>query len=186
MPTPPFDRAAPPLARAAIVAAARGWIGTPYRHQASLKGAGADCLGLVRGVWRELIGPEPETAPPYPRDWAEGQVAARTAEGQVAARTAEGQGVAETGEAQTPDPSATGLVEAARRHLVEIAPAEAAAGDVVLFRWRDRLPARHAGILTGPDAFVHAYDGSAVVESPLGPWWRRRIVHAFRFPGVTD
>ena len=28
------------------------WIGTPYRHQASLKGVGCDCLGLVRGVWR--------------------------------------------------------------------------------------------------------------------------------------
>lgn len=31
-----------------IVAAARGWIGTPYLHQASLKGVGTDCLGLVR------------------------------------------------------------------------------------------------------------------------------------------
>ncbi len=28
-----------------IVRAARGWIGTPYRHQASLKGVGTDCLG---------------------------------------------------------------------------------------------------------------------------------------------
>ena len=55
----------------AVVAAARAWIGTPYRHQASLKGAGADCLGVVRGVWRELIGPEPEPPPPYARSWAE-------------------------------------------------------------------------------------------------------------------
>lgn len=58
-------------ASAAVVAAARRWIGTPYRHQASLIGAGADCLGLVRGVWRELIGPEPEPPPPYARSWAE-------------------------------------------------------------------------------------------------------------------
>ncbi|GLK75990.1 hypothetical protein GCM10008171_12440 [Methylopila jiangsuensis] len=54
-----------------VVAAARGWIGTPYRHQASLRGAGADCLGLVRGLWRELVGPEPEPPPPYARSWAE-------------------------------------------------------------------------------------------------------------------
>ncbi|GLK56308.1 NlpC/P60 family putative phage cell wall peptidase [Methylopila capsulata] len=54
-----------------VVAAARGWIGTPYRHQASLIGAGADCLGVVRGVWRELIGPEPEPLAPYARSWAE-------------------------------------------------------------------------------------------------------------------
>ena len=40
----------------AVVEAARGWLGTPYRHQVSLKGEGADCLGLVRGVWREVAG----------------------------------------------------------------------------------------------------------------------------------
>lgn len=54
-----------------IVAAARSWIGTPYVHQASVKGAGCDCLGLLRGVFRELIGEEPETPPPYSPDWAE-------------------------------------------------------------------------------------------------------------------
>lgn len=59
------------MRRAEIVAAARGWLGTPYRHQASLKGAGCDCLGLVRGVWRDLIGREPEAPPPYTPDWAE-------------------------------------------------------------------------------------------------------------------
>ena len=55
----------------AIVAEARGWIGTPYRHQASLKGVGCDCLGLVRGVWRSLVGEEPEAVPAYSADWAE-------------------------------------------------------------------------------------------------------------------
>lgn len=57
--------------RAAIVAEARSWIGTPYRHQASLKGVGCDCLGLVRGVWRHCIGTEPEAPPTYAPDWAE-------------------------------------------------------------------------------------------------------------------
>jgi len=54
-----------------IVAAAHGWLGTPYWHQASLKGVGCDCLGLVRGVWREIVGPEPEPMRPYSPDWAE-------------------------------------------------------------------------------------------------------------------
>lgn len=54
-----------------LVAAARGWLGTPYHHQASLKGVGADCLGLLRGVWREVKGAEPETPGAYSRDWAE-------------------------------------------------------------------------------------------------------------------
>ncbi|MEM8664339.1 MAG: NlpC/P60 family protein, partial [Pseudomonadota bacterium] len=53
------------------VAAARGWIGTPYHHQASCRGAGCDCIGLVRGVWREMLGPEPERMPAYTPDWAE-------------------------------------------------------------------------------------------------------------------
>ena len=57
--------------RAAALEAARGWVGTPYRHQASFRGEGADCLGLIRGVWREVIGPEPEALQPYSPDWAE-------------------------------------------------------------------------------------------------------------------
>jgi NlpC/P60 family putative phage cell wall peptidase len=57
--------------RAIIVMAARRWIGTPYRHQASLPGIGCDCLGFVRGVWRDVIGVEPEITPPYSPSWAE-------------------------------------------------------------------------------------------------------------------
>lgn len=60
-----------PPTRDDIVVAARRWIGTPYHHQASLRGVGTDCLGLVRGVWRELYGGDAETPPPYSRDWAE-------------------------------------------------------------------------------------------------------------------
>jgi NlpC/P60 family putative phage cell wall peptidase len=59
------------ISRTRIVAIARAWIDTPYRHQASERGVGADCLGLVRGVWRELYGAEPEPVPPYSPDWAE-------------------------------------------------------------------------------------------------------------------
>lgn len=54
-----------------IVQVARQWIGTPYRHQASHKGVGCDCLGLVRGVWREIEGPEPEQIPAYSSAWSE-------------------------------------------------------------------------------------------------------------------
>ena len=57
--------------RAQIVAQARQWIGTPYLHQASLRGCGCDCLGLVRGVWRTVYGSEPEDVPAYTADWGE-------------------------------------------------------------------------------------------------------------------
>jgi NlpC/P60 family putative phage cell wall peptidase len=143
--------------RAAIVAAARRWIGTPYRHQASCRGAGADCLGLVRGVWRELYGREPEVPPPYTPDWAE----ARETAGET-------------------------LAEAARRHLAEIAVEDADAGDVVLFRMRPQGPAKHAAILAAPGRMIHAYSGRAVVETALTPWWRRKLACAFRYPNLEN
>lgn len=61
----------PTITRPTIVAAARAWIGTPYHHQASRRGVGCDCLGLVRGVWRELYGSDAEMPPPYSSDWGE-------------------------------------------------------------------------------------------------------------------
>ena len=36
--------------RADIVAEARAWLGTPWLHQARLKGVGTDCIGLIGGV----------------------------------------------------------------------------------------------------------------------------------------
>jgi NlpC/P60 family putative phage cell wall peptidase len=143
------------LSRAAIIAEARSWIGTPYQHQASLRHVGCDCLGLVRGVWRGVMADrEPEPVPPYAPDWAE-------ASGQES------------------------LALAARRHLVEIAPAEFLPGDVLLFRWRERFPAKHAAIATASDLMVHAHDGAAVAEVSIVSWWRRRLAFAFRFPGVN-
>lgn len=53
------------------VALAESWLGTPYRHRASMRGAGADCLGLIRGIWRARYGREAELPPPYSPSWAE-------------------------------------------------------------------------------------------------------------------
>lgn len=54
-----------------VIVAARAWIGTPYHHQASIRGVGADCLGLIRGVWADLYGEPTERPPAYSRDWGE-------------------------------------------------------------------------------------------------------------------
>ena len=37
-----------------IIAAARTWLGTPWRHQGRLKGVAVDCGGLILGVDKEL------------------------------------------------------------------------------------------------------------------------------------
>jgi NlpC/P60 family putative phage cell wall peptidase len=140
-----------------VVTEALTWLGTPYRHQASLKGVGCDCLGLVRGVWRALYGTEPEAMPAYTPDWAEAR-----------------------GEET--------LADAASRHMAVVTIEGAAAGDVLLFRWRANLPAKHAAIVVSgslSDAaprFIHAHQGAAVALATLSPWWRRRIAFAFRFP----
>ena len=40
--------------RAQVVAEARSWIGTPFQHQARVKGVGVDCAGVVICVARTL------------------------------------------------------------------------------------------------------------------------------------
>ena len=123
---------------------------TPHGHQASLKDIGCDCLGLLRGVWKVVMGAEPELPPPYSPDWAEA--------------------------------GADTLVAAARKYLVEVNPEAFEPGDVLLFRWRDNLPAKHCAIATSQDTMVHAHDGACVTEVAFLPWWRRHLACAFRFP----
>ncbi len=142
------------VTREVIVAAARSWLGTPYHHQASVKGVGSDCLGLIRGIWRELYGPEPEVMPPYTRDWGDA-----------------------TG-------SETLLTAACRHLVKLKDVSAAGTGDVLVFRMRDEGMAKHAGILTATSRLVHAQEGLGVIEIELGRWWRRRAAAAFSFPGV--
>jgi NlpC/P60 family putative phage cell wall peptidase len=135
-----------------VVRLAEAWIGTPYRHQGATKGVGCDCIGLVRGIWRELYGTEPATVPAYAPDWAE-----------------------RSGEDR--------LMDAASRLFGDRLPmTEAEPGDLLLFRWRPDCAAKHAGILAGPQHFIHAYEQTAVTRSALVPSWRRRIAGVFRFP----
>jgi NlpC/P60 family putative phage cell wall peptidase len=74
------------------------------------------------------------------------------------------------------------FLEAARRHCRQKAISDAAPGDLLLFRWRPHLPAKHAGILIDESRFIHAYQGHSVTISSLVPQWRRRIAAVFSFP----
>lgn len=155
----------PYITRDDILTATASWLGTPYVHQASAKGAGCDCLGLIRGVWRDLYGAEPELPPPYTPDWNERAFARKNQE-----------------ERKKDEP----LLSAARRNLIEKPTGEIEPGDVVIFRVVADGPAKHCGIATSPNAFIHAYAGRAVVESWMNRWWRQRIAGVFQFPGVTQ
>ena len=138
----------------AVIAAARAWLGTPYHDQASLRGVGCDCLGLARGVWRDLVGAEPQLIPPYSRDWGE-------------------TGVREV------------LAEGARTMMIEIPVGQIGPGALVLFRMAPRAIAKHVGILTAPDHFIHAYDRLGVIEEALTTAWSRRVAFAFWFPSAN-
>jgi len=138
----------------AVVAEARGWIGTPYVHQASVRMAGADCLGLLRGVWRAVYGAEPEVVPAYTSDWSE------AARDERLWRAAERHLVAKP-VAQI----AAGDVLLFRMRTGSVAKHLGIAAQI------------------GASAsFVHAYTGHGVIESPLSAPWRRRIVAVFEFP----
>ena len=67
--------------------------------------------------------------------------------------------------------------------MIEVEPSEAGPGALVLFRMKPRAIAKHVGILTGPERFLHAYERLGVIEEPLTAAWLRRIAYAFLFPG---
>lgn len=143
------------LPGARVVAAARLWIGTPYEHQASCRGAGTDCLGLLRGLWRELLGAEPEQPPAYTPDWSE---PGRREDLLAAARR----------HLLPVDRDAARVGDIA---LMRMADGSVAKHVGVL-----------ASSDQGYASLIHAYSGHGVVESPLTPAWSRRIVAVFRFP----
>lgn len=138
-----------------VVAEARKWIGTPYRHQASRIGYGADCLGLLRGIWRETVGPEPQDMEPYSPDWAE-----------------------TSGGERLRDAARRWLIEIAVEDVRQ-------GDVLLFRMARDAPMKHCAIVSrTGPPEMkiIHAYWGRAVVETWLGPWWQSRIAAAFRFP----
>lgn len=140
--------------QARIVTEARRWIGTPYVHQASCKGAGTDCLGLLRGVWRAVQGPEPEVVPAYTPDWSE------PGRDEVLLRAAF--------QWLLPKPlgaSAPGDVLLFRMRQGSVAKHLGI-----------------AAALSPQPSFIHAYTGHGVVESPLSEPWARRVVARFEFP----
>lgn len=142
------------MSGAAVVVAARGWLGTPYQHQASARGAGADCLGLLRGIWREVIGPEPVALPAYTMDWAEAG------------------GREELWQAARCWLREKPLAAAAPGDVLLFRMRDGAVAKHLGIQSEVGSRAR----------FIHAYTGHGVIDSPLSEPWARRIVGRFAFP----
>ncbi len=135
-----------------VVAAARTWLGTPYVHQASVKGVGCDCLGLLRGVWRELRGPEPEDPPPYTPDWAE-------ASGRETLHAA----------------LARHLTAIASRTL-----AAGDVALFRMRRGAPAKHCGIVAAKDGAPTLIHARQNRSVAEEPFSAFWQTRLAYAFR------
>lgn len=143
-----------------VVAEARSWQDTPYRHQGYRKGVGADCIGLVAGIALAL-------GLPSGAAWKADR--------------------AMHNYARLPDPVM--LLAAAERYLSPIPIESAREGDILLLRWRND-PSHFAIITeTSPLTVLHAYargprkvaEHNIAGEFMHGVTWASRIVSAWRY-----
>jgi len=137
-----------------IVRISRRWIGTAYSHQASLEGVGADCLGLFRGIWRELYGAEPAKIPTYSPDWSIG----------------DGERLRHAADIYL-NPVSVDMWGPGNVILFRMKAKGPAKHLGVLAGDKDHQP-----------TFIHAYSLHGVVESALTASWQRRAVGYFAFP----
>lgn len=142
-----------PGINAQVIETARTWIGTPYRHQAHLKGVGCDCIGLIIGVWQDLYGyvPDDFVLPPYSRSWAE--------ETQLDLMT-----------------------QYCKKYLNEVYAKDRQPGDVLLYRMIPNGPTKHAGILASTTTMIHALYNHTISEAPLITNAGAALTGVFRYP----
>jgi NlpC/P60 family putative phage cell wall peptidase len=143
--------------RNAIVREARAWVGTPFHHQASLKGVGCDCIGLIAGVARAF----------GMREAMRWQTDSRF-----------------QGYGTLPMPSK--LLFACDEYMDQIAVAAALPGDVLLLKLRMMKQPMHFGILSDrlPRYIFHAYEPAGkVVENRIDEKWQTTL-RAYRLRGV--
>ncbi len=138
-----------------IISQARTWLGTPFHHQARLKGKGCDCLGLIVGVVDEL-GLKDKFGQPL-------------------------SGYDEVTYSKEPDGAY--LMQKLTELLEEVPLTQAQAGDLALFTVRDNP--QHMAFLTDHEdtlGMVHSYaPARRVVEHRLDDDWKSRLVKVFRW-----
>lgn len=136
-----------------VMQAAKPWIGTPFHANASVKGAGVDCVCLAAAIYRELGILEDFRPPPYRLD-----AGANLPQSMVH------EYLAKTGRFQS----------------LEL-PAEIQAGDLLCFRVKSTHVDHHVGLAVSSRQFVHAAEKAGVVLSDMqDSFYRRRLSAVFR------
>jgi hypothetical protein len=148
--------------RADIVRVSREWLGTRYQHQASVKGVGSDCIGLIFGVCAELE--------VFPADW---RMMPEMEEFRAYGRR----------------PHKGTLERGCSKFAIQLPIADAVPGDIALLSF-DGEP-WHMAVLGdyphGGLSIIHAYAPMRkVIESRLDPMWLTHIHSTYSLPGVTS
>ena len=138
--------------RMEVVAEARTWIDTPFRHQGSRKGHGCDCIGFLRRIGtdmdlctEDLWGPK---AAPF------------------------------EGYSELPDPDK--FMAALNIFMDEISLKDILYADIILFQ--SRVNPTHLGLVTDEGMIHGYLKTKKVVEHSLDTMWFRHIKTVYRFP----
>lgn len=136
-----------------VLKIAHTWLGTPYRHQAAIKGSGCDCIGLITGIWLDVLNQMPAgfVMPPYTAWWAE-----------------------ETGLSL--------MVDNGFKYMIPIRVEDKMPGDILMYRMLRRGQTKHAGIYAGNNEMIHAYAGHNVMKTALVNNIGAKLTHVFRYP----
>lgn len=138
-----------------IVAQARSWAGTPFHHQARVKGVGCDCLGLVVGVVDELE--LQDEAGRFLSSYDEVNYSKW--------------------------PNGEYLLQKLESLLADIDPADMQVGDLAVFEMKGNP--QHLAIITdyeGGFGMIHCYaPARRVVEHRLDDEWKSKIVKVYRW-----
>lgn len=146
--------------RAEIVAEARTWIDTPFKHQHRFKGHGVDCIGLA---------------------WSVGETVGVLQVDEERSREFRSYG-------RLPSPERMG--RALATFMLPLPPeADIEPGDVAWMAWdAGRELPMHLAILGEHGKYptiIHAYAGAGkVVEHGLAAEWPGRVKSWWRYPGV--
>lgn len=148
------------MTRAEILAEARSWVGTPWKHGQMTKHAGADCLGFLAGIALAL-------------GYVDATRAARDEKFRAYGRS--------------PDPAM--LDEACEAYLDPI-PTATGVGDVLRMTPPRGVYAQHFALVSAFDAvptrIIHCTNAypRQVTEHSIDDAWRARIKRVYAWRGV--
>ena len=140
------------ITRMDAVAEARAWLGTPFRHQSSMKGVACDCIGLVKGVGVSLglvdYDEQSDKARPY-----------------LNYRLL---------------PDSKKMREGLAIFLVPITVSEATLADILFLAWTKEP--QHVALITDCGIIHSYSGVGKVVEHSLDADWKHRVTSAYRYP----